>query len=200
MSDPATLAFYEAQAARYAAVFGTAPSRDLDPFLDRLPPGACILELGCGGGQDSARMIERGFAADPTDGTAAMVAAANARFGIGARQLRFDQLEADDAYDAVWAHACLLHVARADLPGVLARIRRALHPGGWHYASFKLGEAEGRDPLGRLTNFPDHHWLLACYQAAGFAIADQRTFRGEGADGVVRDWCALTVQRPLPPG
>lgn len=195
MSDPATLAYYEAQAPRYTLSFGQAASRHLDGFLDRLDPGARILELGCGGGRDAARMVERGFAVDATDGTAAMVAKANERFDIGARQMRFDELAADGECDAIWAHACLLHVARADLPGVLAAIHRALRPGGWHYASYKLGNGEGRDLLGRLHNFPDQDWLIAAYEAGGFTVAEAERFRGEGADGTVRDWLALTVRR-----
>jgi hypothetical protein len=109
--------------------------------------------------------------------------------------MRFEQLDAVAAYDAVWAHACLLHVARADLPVVLAAIHRALRPGGWHYASYKLGAREGRDPLGRLNNFPDTEWIAAAYHAAGFAIEASETFRGEGADGVERDWIAMTLRR-----
>jgi SAM-dependent methyltransferase len=195
VSDPATLAFYEATAARYSKPSSRAPSRHLDPFLDRLAQGARVLELGCGGGQDSARMAARGFAVDPTDATAAMVSAASIAFALPARQMRFDELAALAAYDAVWAHACLLHVARADMPGILAAIHRSLRPGGWHFANFKLGEGEGRDPLGRLTNFPDESWLLEIFRAAGFAIVETERYRGEGADGVVRDWFALTVRR-----
>lgn len=195
MSDSATLAFYEANARRYSEHFSRVHSRHLDAFLDRLPPGARVLELGCGGGQDSARMAARGFAIDPTDATLAMVAAVHAAFALPARRMRFDELTAVEAYDAVWAHACLIHVARADLPAMLAAIRTALRPGGWHFASYKLGDGEGRDPLGRLTNFPDEAWLEKAYHAAGFAIAETGRYRGEGADGAVRDWYALTVRR-----
>lgn len=193
MSDPATLAFYEREAPHYARAFDR-PSRHLDEFLDRLTPGARMLELGCGGGRDAARMTERGFAVDATDGSAAMVRQAGGRGSFAVRQMRFDQLAAVAAYDAVWANACLIHVPRADCPAVFAAIRRALKPGGWHFASFKLGIGEGRDPLGRLTNFPDAGWLRDSYCAAGFVVAQTDTFRGEGADGVVRDWCALTMQ------
>nr|WP_247713957.1 class I SAM-dependent methyltransferase [Qipengyuania xiamenensis] len=176
--------------------FGQAPSRHLDTFLDRLEPRACILELGCGGGRDSARIIERGFDLEATDGTPAMVRKANERFDVGARVMRFDELDADAQYDAVWAHACLLHVARADLPAVLAAIRNALRPGGWHFANYKLGDAEGRDPLGRLTNLPDESWLEAIYHDAGFEIVATERYRGKGADGVQRDWYALTLRSP----
>ena len=195
MADPATLAYYEAHEPRYTLSFGQAPSRHLDAFLDRLPEGAKVLELGCGGGRDSARIIERGFILDATDGTPAMVRKANERFDVGARVMRFDELDAPSEYDAVWAHACLLHVPRAELPNVLAAILRALRPGGWHFANYKLGTAEGRDLLGRLTNLPDEGWLEETYANAGFSISASERYRGEGADGVQRDWLALTLKK-----
>jgi SAM-dependent methyltransferase len=195
MNDAATLAWYEANAACHSYDVPQAHSRYLDDFLDRLIPGARVLELGCGGGGDAAHMATRGFAVDPTDASAGMVAKAREGSDVAARQMRFDQLHAVGAYDAVWAHACLIHVARADFAAVLAAIWTALWPGGWHFASFKLGDGEGRDPLGRLTNFPDETWLEDAYRGARFTIAATERYRGEGADGVVRDWYALTVRK-----
>ncbi|MBU2033544.1 MAG: class I SAM-dependent methyltransferase [Alphaproteobacteria bacterium] len=195
MADAATLAFYREQAPRYTEAFDRKPSRHLDQFLDRLPRGARILELGCGGGRDSARIRERGFALDATDGTPAMVEKANQRFAVEARVMRFEELDAEAAYDAVWAHACLIHVPRADLPIILSAIHRALTPVGRHYGSYKLGDGEGRDLLGRLHNFPSAPWLVAVYADAGFAIEDTVIYAGDGADGVMRDWMALTVRR-----
>ena len=192
-----TIAYYQRNAPGYVLSFAQAPSRHLDAFLDRLTPGARVLELGCGGGRDSARILERGFALDATDGTPAMVAKANERFDVGARVMRFDELEATDEYDAVWAHACLLHVPRDRLPAILHRIRRALKPEGWHFANFKLGDrhhpVEGPDRLGRWTNLPDERWLDEAYRAAGFHIRAAQRYRGEGADGTMRDWYALTL-------
>lgn len=196
MSDPDTIAFYQREAPRYTLSFGQAPSRHLDAFLDRLEPGARVLELGCGGGRDSARIVERGFEPDATDGTPAMVRKANERFDVGARVMRFDELVAIEEYDAVWAHACLLHLARAELPGVLKAIRAALKAGGWHFANYKLGNAEGRDLLGRLHNFPDKRWITRAYEEAGFRIVDSEVYPGKGADGTQRDWIALTLRRP----
>ena len=79
----------------------------------------------------------------------------------------FDQLDAREAYDGVWASACLLHVPRAELAGILARIHRALTAGGVFYASFKAGEGDGRDSLGRYYNYVSATWLQAAYAAAG---------------------------------
>jgi SAM-dependent methyltransferase len=195
-TDPDTIAFYQARAPHYVLKFGQAHSYQLDGFLDRLPPGGAVLELGCGGGQDSARMAARGFSIDATDGTPAMVAKANERWSVGARVMAFDQLETLAEYDAVWAHASLLHCPRAALPDILARIDRALRPGGWFFASYKLGEAEGRDTLGRFYNFPDADWLTEQYAAIpGWQIAETRRYLSGGFDNVERDWIDLIVRK-----
>lgn len=193
--DPATYEYYQSGAPHFSLSGAVSHSRHLDEFLDRLPARAKVLELGCGAGRDGARMLERGFDLDATDGVPAMVAKANERHDLGARVMRFDELSAYREYDGVWAHACLLHCPRNELPGVLARIHRALKPGGYHYASFKLGDQEGRDLLGRLHNFPSPDWLFETYKAARFECVDHAIFAGKASDGTQRDWCALTVRK-----
>ncbi len=195
MGDAATLAFYETQALHYTAWSGSEAHRHLEPFLNRLDPEARVLELGCGSGRDAIRMIDRGFQVDPTDGTPAMVQRVNNRFGLKARLMQFDDLDADACYDAVWAHACLLHAPQIDLPDILAAIHRALRPGGLHFANYKLGNGEGRDKLGRLNNFPSGAWLELIYRRAGFAIIEVEQYEGQGCDGTQRDWLALTVKK-----
>lgn len=194
-TDPDTIAFYQARAPHWVFHSGEHCSHQLEAFLDRLPEGSAVLELGCGGGRDAARMRERGFIVDATDGTPALVKRANEAFGIGARVMAFHELEAQAAYEGVWAHASLLHCPRAVLPDVLARIHRALRAGGWFFSSYKLGDAEGRDLLGRLHNFPSPEWLLAAYAEAGFVIESQEIYPGKGSDGTVRDWIDLIVRK-----
>lgn len=195
-TDPDTIAFYQARAPHYVLKFGQAHSYQLDPFLDRLPPGGSVLELGCGGGQDAARIAARGFNIDATDATPAMVAKANQRWNVGARVMAFDQLDAQGTYDGIWAHASLLHCPRPALPDVLARICCALAPGGLHFASYKLGEAEGRDALGRFYNFPSADWLAQQYGAhPGWRIVETRRYMAGGFDNVERDWIDLIVRK-----
>jgi SAM-dependent methyltransferase len=164
--DEETLQFYQSNAQSYAD-WAKAPSARLRGFLALLPPGGSILELGCGAGNHSAVMLAAGFKVRATDGSQEMTEIASRRLGHPVETMLFNQLNEHEAYDGVWASACLLHVPRDDLADILGRIRRALKPEGLFYASFKIGEGGGRDTLGRYYNYPSPEWLQATYAAAG---------------------------------
>jgi SAM-dependent methyltransferase len=182
--DPATLEFYAREAPDYAASTASGIGRHLDGFLEKLAPGALILELGCGSGRDAAAMEARGFVVEPTDGVAEMAVQAEARLGRPVRVMRFDELDASEAYDGVVAAYSLLHVPRAGLAGVLARVWRALKPGGWHVATYKTAGGEGRDRLGRYYNYPSEQELRAAYAEAGaWCEVETEAGKGRGYEG-----------------
>jgi SAM-dependent methyltransferase len=164
--DEATLRFYRENAQAYAE-WAKGPSSRLTGFLAQLPPGGTILELGCGAGNHSAKMLAEGFAVRATDGSPEMAEIASRRLGHPVEAMLFHELDDDQAYDGVWASACLLHAPRDELAGILARIRRALKPEGVFYASYKLGDGDGRDKLGRYYNYPSAPWLQSVYAEAG---------------------------------
>jgi SAM-dependent methyltransferase len=188
-ADPDTLAFYDREAKSYAARAKPAHNKRLEAYLGQLPKGAKILELGCGGGQDSEAMIRLGFDVTPTDGSPGLAAEAEKRLGRPVKILRFADLDEQLAYDGVWASACLLHVPADRLGDVLAKIHAALRHGGRFYASYKMGEGDGgsRDNLGRYYNFPSREKLAATYQQAGTwtSVATEEA-PGGGYDGVPR--------------
>jgi SAM-dependent methyltransferase len=166
-ADEATLRFYRENASAYAEREITSRRLRLGRFLALLSPGAAILELGCGAGFDTAEMLAQGFDVSATDGSPEMAAEASRRLGRPVGTLLFGDLDAVEVYDGVWANACLLHVPRAELPQILGLIWRALKPGGAFYASFKTGDAEGRDTLNRYYNYPSADWLRTIYASAG---------------------------------
>jgi SAM-dependent methyltransferase len=165
--DEETLQFYRGNAEAYAKRTFTSRQARLMAFLAQLPAGASILELGCGAGGDTAEMLARGFDVRPTDGSPEMADIASKHLGRTVKTLLFHELDELEAYDGVWANACLLHVPRAGLADVLARIWRALKAGGVFYASYKAGDGDGRDTLNRYYNYPSQDWLRATYAAAG---------------------------------
>jgi SAM-dependent methyltransferase len=165
--DDATLQFYRRNAEAYAKRTITSRQARLSKFLALLPPRAAILELGCGAGADTKEILAQGFDVTPTDGSPEMAEIASRHLGRPVGTLLFDDLDAVEAYDGVWANACLLHVPRDQLASVLALIHRALKPGGAFYASYKTGEGDGRDTLDRYYNYPTEDWLRATYAQAG---------------------------------
>ena len=61
------------------------------------------------------KMLARGYDVTPTDGSPEMADVASRRIGRPVKTLLFHDLDAVEAYDGVWANACLLHVPRPEL-------------------------------------------------------------------------------------
>jgi cyclopropane fatty-acyl-phospholipid synthase-like methyltransferase len=195
MPKDETSAFYDANAETYASRERRLPATRLDAFLAALPPGARILELGCGGGQDSAYMLKKGFDVTPTDGSPELAKQAEKLIGRPVTVMRFQDLENVNTFDGVWAEASLLHVPRAELPDVFTRIHRALKPGAPLHASFKSGEAEGHDDLGRYYNYPSVDWLTECLSSRGWRDIALSEADGGGYDGKPTRWLHLTARK-----
>jgi hypothetical protein len=141
-------------------------------------------------------MIRRGFNVEPTDGTPEIARLAEERIGQRVRVMRFDQLDEDSKYDAVWAHASLLHVPRAKLSMVLGLIYRALRPGGFHLASFKGAGVDGRDRFGRYFNQPNLPQLIEYYRgSAPWEVLEIDEYAGGGYERSEGPWLAITVQK-----
>jgi len=99
-------------------------------FGDRLAPGARLLEIGAGTGQDSAYFKRQGCDVVAADLSPAMVERCRAK-GIEAHVMDFLHLDFPAGeFDAVFAMNCLLHVPNRDLPAVLSAITTMLRPGG----------------------------------------------------------------------
>ncbi|WP_087000051.1 class I SAM-dependent methyltransferase [Rhizobium sullae] len=190
-----TSSFYDENAEIYASRNRKLPTARLDVFLSALPSGAAILELGCGGGQDSAYMLSKGFDVTPTDGSAELAKQAENLIGRPVQVMRFEELQSENEFDGIWAEASLLHVPRADLPGVLACIRRALKDGGALHASFKAGTAEGHDGFGRYYNYLSAAWLSELLTAGGWRHITIGETDGSGYDNKPTRWLHLQAQK-----
>ena len=144
-AQAATVAAYDGFAEAYVAQtsrLNSQTAEQIAAFVAQLPPRPRVLEIGSGSGRDAVALEAAGAAVDRTDVSAAFVDLLE-RSGHPARVL--DPLTDDlgGPYDGVWAQACLLHVARADLGCVLGRLHDAVTPGGCLFLSLKDGDGEG---------------------------------------------------------
>ena len=122
------------------------------PFVACLPPGARILDAGCGSGRDVKAFSQMGFTVEAFDASAELVMMARQFSGKAVELGRFQDITEVERYDGIWCCASLLHVPEAELPGVMALLARALKPGGIWYLSFKYGSGEREKDGRRFTD------------------------------------------------
>lgn len=139
-----TLSYYNTNAHRFTSdTLNVEFSNIQDSFLAQLPPGALILDFGCGSGRDSRYFLQKGYRVEACDGSEEMVKAATRNAGIPVKKMLFSELNEENRYDGIFACASILHVPSKELPDILTRMKRAVKPGGILYISFKYGTFEG---------------------------------------------------------
>jgi trans-aconitate methyltransferase len=114
--------------AAYVPALGAAVLELLNPVA-----GERILDIGCGDGMLTERIVAAGATVVGVDASEEMVTAARAR-GIDARLIDAERLAFDEEFDAVFSNAAL-HWVR-DHDAMLAGVHRALKPGGRFVAEF----------------------------------------------------------------
>lgn len=197
MIDRETLAVYDARASDYADLVGdaAAPDNQLQNFLDLLPAGADVLDLGCGPGRAAAHMADAGHNVTATDASAEMIALAARHPKVKARQESFDAIEGTAIYDGIWANFCLLHADRSDLPRYIAAIAKSLKPNGVFHIGMKTGTDTERDALGRRYTFVTRKELLDLLANAGLSMIEEWTGRGKGFAGTIDPWIVMQARK-----
>jgi len=165
----------------FVAELGAAALDLLDP-----QPGEHVLDIGCGDGALTQKIVERGASVVGIDNSLSMVAAAKAR-GLDARLMDAAQLKFAEAFDAAFSNATLHWVL--DKERAARAIWFALKPDG-RFA----GEMGGEGNLARLREalddvlvtrgfgpptyaanwYPSPEDFIAVYEQAGFKDIDAR--------------------------
>jgi SAM-dependent methyltransferase len=90
-------------------------------------PGERILDLGCGDGVLTEKLVALGCDVVGVDSSPEQIAGAGAR-GLDCRVANGEDLQFENEFDAVFSNAALHWMRRPD--AVIAGVRRALRPGG----------------------------------------------------------------------
>jgi trans-aconitate methyltransferase len=182
-----------------------------ESLIDMLEPraGERILDLGCGSGQLTAKIAERGAHVMGIDHSAEMIAEARRNFPL----LKFDVADAadfrlDTPVDAVFSNAVLHWVKDAD--GVAGSVASTLRSGGRFVVEMGgKGNTQAvidavRDVAGPVETpwyFPSVGEYTSLLERHGFEIAFATLFdrptRVEGEDGL-EDWLAMFATSMLP--
>ena len=151
MTDSGTLSTYQAEAEQYReqnadrSVIEDLVNRFLKKVEDTTGDStACVLDVGCGPGWESASFANRGYETVGIDLTPAFLKMAReespdtsfARMDM--RQLGLQR----NTFDGVWACASFLHVPRRNAPSALAEFHRVVKERGIVHLSVKRGNGE----------------------------------------------------------
>jgi mutator protein MutT len=122
------------------------------PLLSSSADKQHILDLGCGAGRDSKVFIDAGFKVTALEASKELAVLAEEHIGQPVLNMRYQQLQAKNTYDGIWACASLLHCPKSQIEYVMQNCIDALKEGGVFYFSFKHGEGERLDDWGRFFN------------------------------------------------
>ena len=139
-----TQAVYKELGTKYLKILNGVEIKEINDFIDLLPAGARILEVGCAGARDTKIFCEHGLEVTGIDLENKFLQFCRKRVS-GAKFVKMNVLDLrfkDNYFDAIWAFAVLLHLEKKDLPKALNNCRHKLKPGGKIFIAVKRGRGE----------------------------------------------------------
>ena len=151
-----TINYYNQNAENFIA---NTQNADMHPtqerFLRLLDANTSILDFGCGSGRDTKYFLEKGYQVTATDGSAELCRLASEFTGIKVKEMLFQELDAINQYDGIWACSSILHLPKKELLPVIQKMCEALKDNGIIYTSFKYGNFEGERNGRYFTDFTE---------------------------------------------
>ena len=151
-----TINYYNQNAENFIA---NTQNADMHPtqerFLRLLDANTSILDFGCGSGRDTKYFLEKGYQVTATDGSAELCRLASEFIGIKVKEMLFQELDAMNQYDGIWACSSILHLPKKVLLPVIQKKCEALKDNGIIYTSFKYGDFEGERNGRYFTDFTE---------------------------------------------
>jgi SAM-dependent methyltransferase len=188
VTDSEVLSAYGARAAEYTSLLGSVEDmHELD--RQRIAHWASdihgpVLDAGCGPGHWADFLHQQGVDISGVDLVPEFIDTARLRFPqVPFRVASLHVLDvADGSLGGVLAWYSLIHLAPAELPRVLAELRRVLRPGGQLLVGFFEGEP-GQELNHAVTRA--YYWSIdrmsSMLQDAGFEVLDIETRHDRGS-------------------
>lgn len=170
MTDNQTLTVYDKKINDYIKLTSAPPSTSLLAFIQTIPRGGRVLDLGCGPGHAAAEMAQSGLKVDAIDGSQKMVDATNEYTDVHAWKATFHDIPSKPVYDGIYANFSLLHAKRLDFLNHVKSCHGAIVQGGTFHLGMKLGAGEKRDSLGRFYTYYSVVELTEILTKSGFML------------------------------
>ncbi|HYE23223.1 MAG TPA: class I SAM-dependent methyltransferase [Candidatus Paceibacterota bacterium] len=179
-------------------------TEETERFLNLLPTGGTVLDVGCGSGTKSKYMAGRGFQVTGIDISDGLLAIAKRELPEGDfRELSMTDLSSLSAsYDGTFAQASLLHIPKKEAGDVVRQIASVTKPGGYTYIAVKElrpgnkdEEIKREDDYGytyeRFFSYYTSEELAAHFEQSGLTIISNT--RKQSGNTV---WLQIVGQRP----
>jgi 2-polyprenyl-3-methyl-5-hydroxy-6-metoxy-1,4-benzoquinol methylase len=180
---------------------------DLTPITQRVAPGACVLDVGCGVGRYLVPLARNGFSvvgADLSRQALTLLDSHYVRVVADIQQLPFP----DRSFDAVTCYGVLQHLARTGQEKAVAELFRVLKHQGMAFAEV-TGRLDMRHNCGKRIaadtfvrgKIPNHHFssseLRELFHLAGFFMlnVDEKVIKKQHNGTVQKRHSMMTAMR-----
>ena len=144
------------------------PTEFLTPLVERLEPGARVLDLGCGAGRDLRWLRQRGFRVTGVERSRPLAMFARKYANCPVLEADFTLLDpAALPCEAILCIGSLVHMEPPEVERLLGRLLGALAPRGLLFVSLKEGTGIRHLPDGRVCHLWQRTRLEHCLRHLG---------------------------------
>ena len=174
--------------------FNIDPSSFLLPLSEKLSPGACILDIGCGSGRDLLWFRQRGFEVVGFERSPGLAGLARKNVGCEVIEGDFETYDFSRlSVDAIMLIGALVHLPHSKVSAVLISINRALKDDGNIFLSLKKGAGNTSDSHGRVFYLWNDGELRDLFKDLGLDVIDY--FQQSSMIGTDEVWIGYVLEK-----